>query len=420
VIDPLLTLYDAAGLALATDDDSGGDGAALLRDVRLPLDGQYIVQALGGGESGLYRIDLRLTERESPLTPQPPAPTATLTPAAPIPAPAASGSCLSDHRPVTGRIERAGDVRRYLITAEPGAVLSLAAGPAPGSGVLPHVEIYNPAGEQLLAVSARRDAGGDALVPALGVMEGGTYSVYITADANTTGDFIMAFGWGASHTDVDRGPILPDERRDAALDKRGLRDVWTIALHQGDVVEARVESLSRGFNPILELVAPDGAVVASDDNSGGGFNPLLGAVEIAQTGFYRLRITGAEAASFGAYALTWRLLQTGPTPTPPAPILPLMIIDGEVPAGGVLEYPLQGVRGHVVRVRVEALTPDFDPVAALLRVNGALVAEGDDSDGGLNPLFEAQLAATGTYVVRVSGYGASSGTVRVTVERVFR
>src|SRR5690606_16562728 len=133
------------------------------------------------------------------------------------------------------------------------------------------------------------------------------------------------------------------------------------------------------------LVAPDGTVIAGDDNSGGGFNPLFGAVEIAQTGFYRLRLTGAEAASFGAYALTWRRLEAGPTPTSPAPTLPLMIIDGEVPAGGLLEFPLQGVRGQAVRVRVEALTPDFDPVAALLRANGALVAEGDDSDGGLNP-----------------------------------
>lgn len=419
VIDPLLTLYDATGLALAADDDSGGDGAALLRDVRLPLDGQYIVQALGGGESGLYRIDLRLAERETTLTPQPPAPTATLTPAAPTPAPAASGGYLSDHRPLIGRIERAGDVRRYLISAEPGALVSLAVSPAPGSGVLPHVEFYNPAGEQLLAVSSRRDAGGDALMPALGLMEGGTYSVYVTADANTTGDFIIAFGWGASHTDVDRGLMAADERRDAALDKRGLRDVWTLYLHQGDVIDARVESLSRGFNPVLELVAPDGTVIAGDDNSGGGFNPLFGAVEIAQTGFYRLRLTGAEAASFGAYALTWRRLEAGPTPTSPAPTLPLMIIDGEVPAGGLLEFPLQGVRGQAVRVRVEALTPDFDPIAALLRADGAVVADGDDSAGSLNPLFEAQLPATGTYLVRVSGYGASGGAVRVSVERVY-
>ncbi len=47
-VDPVLTLFDPAGQAIATDDNSGGGTTALLRDIRLPVDGDYIIQALGG------------------------------------------------------------------------------------------------------------------------------------------------------------------------------------------------------------------------------------------------------------------------------------------------------------------------------------------------------------------------------------
>ena len=103
-VDPTLTLFDPSGAPLATDDNSGGDHSALLRDILLPIDGEYIVQALGGGTGG-YQISLQAT---APPPPDQPTPTATVPPppsappgAWPRPAPDRSNrrSCRSSPTP---------------------------------------------------------------------------------------------------------------------------------------------------------------------------------------------------------------------------------------------------------------------------------------------------------------------------------
>ena len=79
-VDPTVTLFDPGGQPMATDANSGGNGATLLRDIRLPVDGDYIVQALGGG-TGNYTIRLDVTAPTlNPLTATATAPPGTITP----------------------------------------------------------------------------------------------------------------------------------------------------------------------------------------------------------------------------------------------------------------------------------------------------------------------------------------------------
>jgi hypothetical protein len=65
---------------------------------------------------------------------------------------------------------------------------------------------------------------------------------------------------------------------------------------------------------------------------------------------------------------------------------------------------------------VEAFGGAFDPVAALLAPDGTVIAEGDDSAASLNPDFTLVMPATGTYTLRVNGYGVSGGAVAISVE----
>ena len=104
-------------------------------------------------------------------------------------------------------------------------------------------------------------------------------------------------------------------------------------------------------------------------------------------------------------------------PPTPAPLIILSATD-PLPARTYLYYPFQGEAGVRVRVVVEAQGGGLDPVAALLGPAGETIAEGDDSDGTLNPVFEALLPADGTYTVRVNAYGESAGEARVIVERL--
>jgi hypothetical protein len=87
-----------------------------------------------------------------------------------------------------------------------------------------------------------------------------------------------------------------------------------------------------------------------------------------------------------------------------------------VPAQTYLSYPFQGFAGQHVGIQVIAISPELDPVAVLQAPDGTIIAQGDDSEDSLNPIFEAVLPVTGTYVLRVNGYNATSGTVEVLVE----
>ena len=414
-VDPVLTLYGPQGAPVAMDDNTYGGGGALLRNVLLPGDGTYYVQAVSSGAAGDYALTLALGGEAAPVVFSAAiTPTSTLVVGTATPLP--GGDQLYDHVPVAGRIDRAGSFARYFIEAQPAEIVTVAASPAAGSSLQPHLQIVNPAGEVLFDVPARRDNGGDALIPALSLLEGGVYSVFVTGDSDTTGEFILSYGRGASHRDVFRGEALPNQDYASAIERRGLRDVWTILLNRDDVIAARVQSQNPGFAPALELAAPDGTVLSGGTSEEGIIIPELADVHAPITGLYTLRVTGISASSFGSYRITWERTTTAPTATPRIASYPILTADDAITAQNYLTYPFQGLSGQRVLIQVTALSPELDPVAALLAPDGTILAEGDDSDGSLNPAFEVTLPVTGTYLLRVNGYNASSGSVEVLVE----
>ncbi|MFN8450655.1 MAG: hypothetical protein U0521_19225 [Anaerolineae bacterium] len=227
-VDPVLTLFDPAGTALATDDDSGGDGAALLRDIRLPIDGDYIVQARGGG-AGTYRLSLQ------PTAPAPDQPTATVTPPPGTTTPvAAAGEVLADHAPELGMIDRPGAFNRYFVDAEAGEIITIGVRPVEGSTLRPRLEIYTPAGELMFSTALDRD--GQALIPALGVIETGRYAVFVSDDGQDSGAYTIAYGRGSTHTDDQRGG-LDAETPAPSFPMNGVRGVWTLRLSAGDRID---------------------------------------------------------------------------------------------------------------------------------------------------------------------------------------
>lgn len=414
-VDPVLTLYDSQGMVIATDDNTYGSGGALLRNIVLPADGTYYAQAVSSQGTGDYALSLSLSSSAAPVVYAiTVAPTSTVAVGTATPLP--GGDQLHDHVPAAGSIDRVGGFKRFFIAAEPAQIVTIAASPAPGSALLPRLQIVNPGGEVLFEVPARADNGGDALVPALSLLEGGVYSVFVTGDQNTTGAFIISYGKGASHRDVQRGEALPDQPVASAVERRGLRDVWTILLNRSDVVSASVRSQNPGFDPALALVAPDGTVLASGDNEQNGVNPAVEGVRAPVAGLYQLRVTGVSANSFGSYQILWQRTITAPTATPRTASYPLLTADDTLPEQSYLRYPFQGRQDQRIRIQVIAISPGLDPVADLVAPDGAVIAQGDDGEDSLNPEFEAILPAAGTYMLRISGYNGSGGVVEVLVE----
>ena len=423
-LDPTLMLYGPDGVALAVDHNTGSDGAALLRNVVLPQDGLYSLQASGGNAPGNYQITLNSDTRPVPVTPTiiaPPTATASPQPITTALATAIPDLPLAPQIAVAGSLLRGGDVDRYPIVVSSGDVVTIGLRKLePGSPWLPQLELYNPLGELVSSANFRNtNSAGDLLLPLLNITQDGTYSLFVTAERNTYGDYVLAYGQGANYQDVPHGPALADVPYDGSVAWRGLRDFWTVALNQGDIITVAASPTNNAFDPVIELMGPDGALVASDDNSGGYPNALMSDVTAPSTGLYRLYVSGSSGSSTGPYRLIWRYVNAAPTPTYEAPRILLFTIEDEVVQGEYQFYPFQGVAGQRVRIKVNGdLSGDFDPVAALIGPDGNVVAEADDVDGSLNPQFSVDLPASGTYQVRVNGY-LSGGPFDLVVERLF-
>lgn len=422
--DPILRVYAPEGIEIASDDDTGGQQNALVRDVRLAVDGTYSIQVWGKGLVGSYEVVLLVSESRTAVTPYF-APTASATAfvqAAVVPTvqAAISGQTLEDHVPVLGRIERVGDFDRYPFEVTQGDLITVGLRVESGSGLAPRLELYDPEGS-LVAVATPFDsnAEGDALIPALLAAQNGTYTVFVTGERNTTGGYIVSYGIGFSREDVPRVMTIPDQLYSGELGRRGQRDVWMVELNAGDVISAAVQPLGFGLDPLLQLVAPDGTVVAADDNGGGGRDALIGSARAAVSGVYGLKISAVNAAADGPYTLVWRIVNRAATATPPPGIVPVLSVADRVPENTYLFYTFYGEAGMTVEVQVIAdVGSGFDPVAALLLPDGRTLAEGDDGPADLNPRFVAMLPVDGTYRVRVNGY-LSSGAFRLTVNALY-
>ncbi|MEQ8675205.1 MAG: PPC domain-containing protein [Aggregatilineales bacterium] len=427
-INPEITIYDPDGLALAYDDNSGegGDGA-IIRNLRLTAEGLYSIQAGGKDLAGAYSIRLLMYPIAAPITPTT-APT--VTPSAtfalidPTPAPVQAGNRLENHVPVVGTIVEAGDLAIHPFYAAAGEVVTVGIVPEEGSSFRARAEVVDPDGVVIASGAASVTPDGQSVIitPIRAELDG-VYQVFLTGENSTVGDYLIGYGSGSTWRNVLRGPIGADQAVDGDINQRGLRDVWFVALGEGDIISAAV-SASQGsaLDTIIELVPVDepDTIIAIDDNGGGGRNALINRVSIAQTGVYMLRIKASQAATTGAYTLIWRYVNRAPTATPIPAVAFVLSTADSVDEGGYRFYPFQGRAGQRVQVRVIAgAESTLDPVAALIDPDNVVLLEADDSDTDLNPRFEYVLPVDGVYTLRVNGY-LSGGDYELVVEEVFQ
>ena len=423
-VDPTLRLYDPNGAALAVDHNSGGNRTALLRNIVLRADGQYSLQADGGGGPGDYEITLTSGAQPVPVTPTivaPPTITPFRVPLGVTPALAVQDGLLEPYVPVLASLMRPGDVNRHMITGGEGEFVSINVRKLQAESRLrPVIEVYSPAGDRIGTANARTsNAGGEALIQLLPIPEAGTYSIFVSAEDGDSGDYLISYGMGALTEGVTRGASTADTPYENQIARRGQRDSWDMLLNAGDVVTIAAGPLNNSLDPVIELVAPDGTLVASDDNSGGYPNALLSEVSAPVSGLYQLYVSASGGNTVGPYRVVWRYNTVAPTPTYDPPRILLFTVEDDVPQGEYAFYPFQGAAGQQVRISVNAQAASgFDPVAALIGPDGRELAMGDDGPNSLNPQFSAALPADGTYQVRVNGY-LSGGPFELVVERIF-
>jgi len=405
-IDPLLALYSPSGDMIATDDNNGGGRSARLWNIPLPMDGLYTLQVSGHDAFGEYTLSLNQGLQAIPTdvvmqpTSIPEHILITPTLGAPV------GERLLDHAPALGTIGGKSGFARYSCAAQSGDTLTVAVLPTAGSGLRPALEVFDPDGQQIAAVkSTQVQFEGGTWAVNLPVTLSGAHQIIVTSESDTAGDFVIACGIGASYMDQVKGEAAASQQVSDALLRLGVRDVWLVRLGAGDIISAAVSPNSGLIDPVLEIVAPDGTVIAKDDNGGGDRAAFVRVANIPLSGVYMLKVSDARGANKGTYTLIWRYINLAPTSTPLPQTITLMQMEDSVPPAEYRFFVFPGKAGQRIRIQVEPL-PDsaLDPVAVLLAPDGTELATGDDSAASMNPDFVVTLPADGTYSVRVNGY----------------
>lgn len=193
-----------------------------------------------------------------------------------------------------GRLDT-GEQSRWTFTAAAGDVLQI---DVESSAFDPVVEVFDGDGTSL----GRDDDGGDGLASRLSNLRlprAGTYEIVVSAYSNSAnGRYRVALSRMAA----------PPEPRPTAYDRSeravlgaGARDAWSFRGAEGDVVAVR---MAGAFDTYLELLAPDGSPLSTNDDGGGERQALLSDVRLSQRGVYTIIARGYDATDAGSYTLT--------------------------------------------------------------------------------------------------------------------
>lgn len=185
-------------------------------------------------------------------------------------------------------------------------------------------------------------------------------------------------------------------------------DQVTIALNSSD------------FDPKVRLIAPDGTVLAEDDDSGPDLNALISEFTLPRDGEYVIEVDGFRGASgdrvlLGEFSLSLTsggAVAQSPTQTPGPTAVPQAsgtIAAGQTVTGEFTEavqtatFEFTGRAGDTVTIDLRS--DEIDPLVRLIAPDGTVLAEDDDSGGGVQArISDFVLPADGTYTIEVDAF----------------
>ncbi len=201
-------------------------------------------------------------------------------------------------------------------------------------------------------------------------------------------------------------------------------EVWSIPLSANTTISVFMGAVSGDLDSYLLLHAPDGTLLAEDDDSGGGYDALLtytvladGVYEITATrvgfmggsssGMYTLSVScqqagggqagggqagGGQAGGIGATIDSGSVYCNTPITNTADPNAPY----------DVWSFVAQG--GETLTITMDVVSGDLDPYLSVYDPNGQLFTD-DDSGGGYNALVTIPSAVAGTYSIEANSVG---------------
>lgn len=211
----------------------------------------------------------------------------------------------------------------------------------------------------------------------------GIYAIVVTNNAaDSSGTYSLTLGLtddnsGETETIFETVDSLP----------AGESMTHTFTGNENDIVTIIVTSES--FDATVTLFDSAGTELASDDDSGGHYNPFL-VIGLPSDDEYTVEVGSYTGEEGGEYSVT---VAVG---------LPAITLDSSLSGDfdrDSVAYVLESEES--VSVSIAANSEDFDPIVTLVGENGEVLNLDDDSGGDFNALINSTLEENSTYFVVV-------------------
>ncbi len=329
--------------------------------------------------------------------------------AQPTPVPVPVDHVIGYGQTVKGQL--AGTENRWLFVATQGSLISVE---FTNTGQdTPLVAVVNPNGESIARVPASTGH-----LDRFRLLADGQYAIVV---GTGTGDYTLSLRL------VDSGQRLPttapasasapltsnviglDQERTGTLQTGDAQVLWSFIGPANRVVTIRMNRVSGDIDPVLHMFAPDGTMIASDDNSGGGRNAMIAGLTLPVTGTYLIQVSGN--GRIGDYEL---IVQSGaPLPTPTSTPTRIPPTQGPTPTPSLTPVVIDPVQsGAQIRIgqTVQATLTKSDEVDRFIVFGpaGAEISLGmfPGKASKLVPAFE-MFAPNGNQVVTADGAGGA-------------
>lgn len=424
--DPLLILHSADGAEIARNDDGPEGLNSLLRYVPTQ-GGDVFVEARGFGDdaTGAYTLSVQ---------------------ASAVPPDNAGNdqttrARIAPGQTVAGALEYGGDTDWFRLTTRTGQMYHIYLdGAGEGDAKLsdPLLILHSANGEE---ISRNDDA------PTMGD-EQGTLNSKLDYVPSANGDvFIEARGFGDDaeggyslrveaaplpHDDFannrnTRGRIGVGQTVRGNIEYGSDADWLRVSLAAGQTYRFQARSASGDgalADPVIRLLDASGTELASDDDSGDGFNSYL-EFTAPHAGNYFIETHSFDSNATGAYDVS---VAAGDIPAD-ATTDAVLSADGDsregviAPAGDHDWYRMDMKAGQSVRIGLDSSGDNGigDPMLVVHGPDGAELASDDDGGDGLNSWLEFTAPSAGTYYVEAKAFSedATGGyTVNVTAGEI--
>lgn len=407
-LDPVLTIFDSAGMILLRRDDDSGS-ANIEESFVIDHNDRYFVSVERfGGQLGSTTGSFELTLDRSGVICQ-------------------SGSALRYGDSCLNTITNLQPQVYYTFEAQAGDIINIQM-ERNSSSLDPYLQVLQVVDNAAYVVADNDDVPGsgtkNALIEGLLIKDTGTYIIvatrYSQAAGDSVGNFVLTLSESANsglgNSAAAPFPLEKNQVVEASLSDDRYERFYSFLANQDDLVTIRMERTSGQLDSYIILANAGFQPLLEDDDGGNGKNALISRYRIPADGLYHIIATRFERA-IGTTAGGFRLqLESNGSVYAGVPDSVRRIVYGTSTTGTINDeipeelYAFWGSAGDAITISMTRGDGDLDPVLELLNDRQERLLRNDDSTESQNARIDRYiLQYTGIHYIRTTRYSGQNG-----------